>query len=86
MSARTEKLFEIKYVTDHDCGNYHIGEIDFGIYGTLREYLKQYGRKGKDDIVQKLAFLIYETEREFRSIDDIELFAAATNAAIKESR
>lgn len=69
MGATRKPLFSISYVTDHDCGNYHVGEIDWGIHGTLRQYLKQYGKEGKNDIVSTLSFLICEVVRESNMIE-----------------
>jgi hypothetical protein len=79
MSAEKQTLLEVNYVTDHDCGNYSIGEIDFGINGSIRPYLMEYGLNGKSDIIRVLAYLIYEVEREFRSIDDIEQLGQVEN-------
>jgi hypothetical protein len=81
MSATKRELLSVSYVTDHDCGNYSIGEIDFGVSGTLRKYLIDHGHKGKKDIVNALAYLIYEVEREFRSIDAIERWAQQSTQA-----
>ena len=58
MGATTKSLLEVKVVTDHDCGNYRIGEIDFGIHcGEVEDFLKQYGLEGRDDLIGKLAYL-----------------------------
>lgn len=81
MSATEKQLLSVSYVTDHDCGNYVIGEIDFGISGELRSYLKAYGLPGKTDIIQNLSYLIYEVEREFRSIDEIEKWSGQVQAS-----
>ena len=66
--SQKRTLLEVKYHSDDDTGMYRVGEIDFGIWGTLDEYLKRYGRKGKEDIVGTLGYLIYEVERKFREI------------------
>lgn len=50
MSAKREKIISFSYVTDHDCGNYRIGEVDWGIHGTFDEFLKTYGDKGIQDL------------------------------------
>ena len=50
MSATREKIISFSYVTDHDCGNYRIGEVDWGIHGTFDEFLKSYGDKGIQDL------------------------------------
>ena len=64
--ASSKQLLEVTYHDDDDTGMYHIGEIDFGIAGILDEYLEHYGYAGKKDIIDTLAYLIYEVERMFR--------------------
>lgn len=58
MGSTQKTLIEIKYVTDHDCGNYAIGEIDCWINAELSEYLATYGYKGKQEIVLGLSSAI----------------------------
>lgn len=70
MGATTETLIEIKRVTDHDCGNYRIGEIDFGIRGTLRDYLEKYGYEGKKDILHMLGVVASLVQQEFNTIQE----------------
>ncbi len=65
MASRKE-LLTISYHDDDDTGMYQVGEIDFGICGTLDDYLKHYGYTGKKDIIDTLGYLIYEVERRFR--------------------
>ena len=65
MSQR-ENLLSVEYHSDDDTGMYQVGEIDFGISGLLDEYLDDYGYKGKKEIVDTLAYLIYEVEKRFR--------------------
>lgn len=60
-------LLEINYHSDDDTGMYKVGEIDFGIYGTLEKYLQNYGVKGKNDIIETLKFLIKEVEKRSES-------------------
>lgn len=66
MSAKYKTLLEIKEVTDHDCGNYKIGEIDFAIHvGDLDNYLKRYGYEGKNRILVALGVLAHQVSEEF---------------------
>lgn len=65
MSKRKE-LLSVSYHTDTETGNERVGEIDFGISGTVKEYLKEYGLKGKDEIIKTLAYLMYYVEFEHR--------------------
>jgi len=51
MSAKMETFFELKRVTDHDCGNYRIGEIDFVNLAKIREHVDQYGEAAYQDIL-----------------------------------
>lgn len=67
MSAEKKQLFSMGYVTDHDCGNYYIGEIDGGFNGLLTGYLERYGQKGLDDLLRQLAFAQFHVIREFQS-------------------
>lgn len=53
MASRKE-LLEITYHDDDDTGMYGVGEVDFGIHGTLDNFLKSFGREGKDDIISTL--------------------------------
>lgn len=57
--SRTEPLLEIKYHTDDENGRNYIGEVDFGIYGTFDDYVKQYGRIGLNEVLLKLTHLIW---------------------------
>ena len=66
--AGTRDLLKIDYHTDDDTGTYAVGEVDFGIYGTLDEYLKRYGLKGRDDIIGTLAYLIHDVHARFKDI------------------
>lgn len=50
MSAQYETLITFKQVTDHDCGNYQIGEVDWGIHGTVDRFIDTYGDKGVKDL------------------------------------
>lgn len=68
--AHRKNLLDVNYHYDDDCGMYAPGEVDFGIYGELDEYLKQYGRKGKDDILLTLAYLGYEVTRRWKEMAD----------------
>ena len=69
MSQR-KALLEVTYHSDDDSGTYHIGEIDFGINGGLENYLRKYGYEGKKNIVGALGYLIYEVERQFRTVNN----------------
>ena len=59
-------LLEVSYHDDDDTGMYSMGEVDFGIFGTLDDYLRSFGYAGKKDLVDTLAYLIYEVEKRFR--------------------
>jgi hypothetical protein len=69
MSAKTKTLFSIEVVTDHDCGNYQIGEIDFRIHcGNLEKYLKDYGYKGRNSIFSTMGFLNAKIQETFSEV------------------
>ena len=78
--ASTKNLLNVEYHDDDDTGMYRVGEVDFGIYGTLDDYLKSFGSKGKNDIISTLGFLIYEVERRFREMNPP---AAGDNSELK---
>lgn len=67
MASRKE-LLSVTYHDDDDTGMYEIGEIDFGINGTLSGYLKRYGRPGVQDIQLALAHLIWAVEDEWHRL------------------
>lgn len=64
--ASTKELLTVSYHDDDETGIYRVGEVDFGIVGTLDEYLKDYGYAGKKQIIDTLGYLIYEVEKRFR--------------------
>ena len=58
---KREDLVTITQVTDHDSGMYYIGEIDGLLQkNDLQEFLKRHGEKGKNELVQHLAFLQHQ--------------------------
>ena len=64
MSAKLETFFELKKVTDHDCGLYQIGEIDFVNYAKIREYIAQYGDFGFDQLVNVCIRIMAEAQNQ----------------------
>lgn len=66
--AQRSNLLMVDYHTDCETGMYDIGEVDYGISGTLDGFLKRYGRKGKDDVIKTLAFLIHRVEKAYSKI------------------
>ncbi len=66
MSAERRDLLTLYEVTDHDCGNYRIGEVDWGIRGSLDNYLERYGEKGRDELVLALGHLITIVNQQYR--------------------
>ena len=61
MSSK-KNLISLDYHNDDDTGMYKIGEIDFGVSSELDSYLKQYGRKGMDDILKTMSHLIWHIQ------------------------
>jgi len=68
MGAEKETLLEIKAVTDHDTGDYYVGEIDWADNGKLQEYIERYGRKGVERLHSTLSYWTYEIERRVREL------------------
>lgn len=55
MSAEYKLVARVRVVTDHDCGNYEVGEVD-GSFDTpaLYDHIKEYGSAG---LLKQLAFM-----------------------------
>jgi len=75
--ATTKMLLEVNYHSDTETGDSHVGEIDFGISGNLDEYIENYGKAGVDEIINTLAYLIYEVQRKLREDDQTPPTACA---------
>jgi len=62
--AQRARFCEIDFITDHDCGNYYIGEIDsYPIY-EVEEHINRFGRKGYESIRDFALRLMYLNESE----------------------
>ena len=58
MSADTNQLGSIRYVTDHDCGNYRLGEVDGGFdMNELKRYLDWYGPDGYRELCEQMVHM-----------------------------
>lgn len=59
--AEVSRLVEIVQVVDDDTGMYHMGEID-GLFQdhSLREYLRIYGQRGREELLCHLAYLQHQ--------------------------
>lgn len=67
--AKTQVMLSVEKVTDCETGDYHIGELDFGVHlGPLTSYLEQYGYEGKRSILAMLGHLAYQVETYFREL------------------
>ena len=64
MSATTKRVLSFELVTDHDCGNYQIGEIDIHTCGDLPDLIAKYGEQHFYEGVTKAAWRIMEAIRE----------------------
>ena len=64
MTQRTE-LLSVSYHHDTDTGMYRVGEIDFGIRGTLEEYIKRYGYEGVKELLATLGHLSWHIKDVF---------------------
>ena len=56
-----QQLTKITFVTDHDTGMYHIGEVD-GIFSEdqLVDFYRRFGDKGREELVSHLGFLQHQ--------------------------
>ena len=61
--AYRRKLVTVEYHYDDDSGMYHVGEVDFGISGELKEYCNQYPN-GRKEVVAMLRWLGKEIEQQ----------------------
>ena len=62
-------LIKITQVVDDETGIWRQGEIEFGIFTRLVEdYLKNYGEKGKKEIIDTLEYLKSKVEECFRRV------------------
>jgi len=66
MSAKKQVLISIEAVVDHDCGNYQVGELDFGIHGTLDGYIKSDPQNAMKEFNSIFGYLVYECQRRIR--------------------
>ncbi len=57
MSTETRDLIRLVAVTDHDCGNYHMGEVDFRYSeDVLIDHIERYGA---DELLKMLSFMAH---------------------------
>lgn len=62
-------LIKITKVVDDDTDIWRQGEVEFGIFTEpLKDYLKNYGEKGKKEIIDMLEYLKSKVEEYFRSV------------------
>lgn len=56
-----KELFTVSVISDDDTGMYTIGEVDGGMStGYLKDYLKEFGNEGKDNLLTHLSFIQYQ--------------------------
>jgi len=68
MSERVN-LLSVSYHSDDDTGMYRVGEIDFGVSGTLETYLDSYGQKGCGEILSALSHLTHSVIEANRKVN-----------------
>lgn len=73
MASRV-KLLEVTYHDDTETGDHRVGEVDFGISGGLYKFLERFGRKGKEEILSTLAFLICDVETRFKKLEEEQFY------------
>jgi len=79
MGAERETLLEIKAVTDHDTGDYYMGEIDWAEHHALQKYIERYGRTGAERLHRTLSYWTYEIERRVRELPSDKLDQSAVS-------
>ncbi len=69
MSATFKELGTVKVVTDHDCGNYFIGEADGGFNpDLLTEHLLQHGDRGYKELAAHLSYMQFQLVESWRKV------------------
>lgn len=66
--SKTIDLLTVDYHSDDDTGMYRVGEVDFGIHGSLDDFLKSYGDAGRKEILFTLCFLISTVNEKWERI------------------
>ena len=68
-------LLQVTQITDDSTGCYSVGELNFGISGTLDTYLEKHGIKGRDELTSMLGFLIHRVHEYSNKIEEKKYFA-----------
>lgn len=67
---QTTKLMEIMYHHDSDTGMAYVGEVDYCICGTTKEYLKNF-KSGRKELAEMLRFLANAVEKDTSPIGKV---------------
>lgn len=61
---KNEILISLTRVVDDSTGMYSVGELDFGLYGTLQEYLRVDPLKRRDAIFAMLGVIMVQVNNQ----------------------
>jgi hypothetical protein len=67
MGAERKTMLEVKVVTDHDCGNYRIGEIDTVPDQQVAEYIARFGEYGYQELLNFTAAVAEAARKSIRA-------------------
>ncbi len=62
--VQTKELLCVDYVTDTEISGFSMGDVDYGLRtGVIDDFLKKYGKRGKEDLLGTLKFVTEYIER-----------------------
>lgn len=64
--AERKELFTVEYISDHDCGTYRIGEIDWIPNGKVERFVMRHGEYGYHQILEMCARITIEAQHGLR--------------------
>ena len=65
--AERKEFLNIKYISDHSCGSYQIGEIDTLPDENIREYIRRFGEYGYEEIRNFAVRMLVCADREIKN-------------------
>jgi len=64
---KRKTLAQVTYITDHDTGMYHIGEVEGGFQeGELSDFIEKHGR---EELLSTLSYMTYQVVHSSRELN-----------------
>lgn len=83
MSAEYEVLAGVRVVTDHDCGNYKVGDVEsHADCAAFQEHIRTYGADGLRAAICHLLVHVQNAERAVMAEHQSSLFEEADDATV----